>query len=208
MKKVKDFSKALKVAAFGVLAMGLCLSLPKSADAVTTVSINGSTITVECEGSTDPACAGFTGGGAPGFPTSAGTLGDTADLYDINPSDPATEAQALDILIDGLDDDDFVTGTQTDAGGVDTLTFFSDAAYIVFKLGGGQLDGDYFFLALTTAGMVEITYYKNGQRSGGFSHYTEFGSTTQVPLPAALPMFLLALGGLLFTGRRGRAATA
>jgi len=207
MNTVTGFFKTKKAAAFAALAMGLSLSLPTAADAVTTVSITGSTITVECDGSVDPACAGFTGGGAPGFPTSAGTLGNTADLYDINPSNAATEAQALDILIDGLDDDDFVTGTQTNAGGVDTLSFFSDAAYIAFKIGGGTLAGDYFFLALTTAGLVEITYYKNGQTSGGFSHYTEFG-VIQIPLPAALPMFLLALGGLLFTGRRGSAGTA
>jgi hypothetical protein len=46
----------------------------------------------------------------------------------------------------------------------------------------------------------------NGTTQKQLSHMTAYGSV--IPLPAALPMFLLALGGLGFVGRRRRQAAA
>ncbi len=186
---------------------GLTVGITQTASAVTTqITVTDTAITVDCVDSTDPVCQGFTGGGSPAFPTGAGTLSSTnADLYDVHPT---TVAQALDILIDGDGtNDDFVEsdGTKFETGGVDFLSFFTDAAYVAFKIGGGTLDGDYFFLSLLSPGDVEIIFDKNNQSSGGLSNFVTFGGTTTViPLPATLPLFLTGLLGMGFLARRRR----
>jgi hypothetical protein len=193
----------------------LWITSPVSASLVTTITVTDTAITVECTDNvapmSDPVCQGITGGsltvsGSPSEITggTSGSLSSTnADLYDLPNSNESTEAQALDILLDGLDDNDWVgsDGAKTDAGGIDTLSFTSTAGYIAFAIGGGQLDGKHFFLGLGSPGLVNLVYNKNGQTGGGFSHYTEFG-VSPVPVPAAIWLFGTALIGFIGISRR------
>lgn len=140
-----------------------------------------------------PSCVGIIGG------TLGSLSGTAADLYNYNPSDAATEADALNVLAGT----NFATGIQTDAGGVNTLTFSTVAQWIGLKLGAGT-----FFLN-NTSGPVKlfITYLKSAGRAGaggGFSHYTEFGANP-IPVPGALWLMGAGLAGLGFANRKKKA---
>jgi len=135
---------------------------------------------------------GVTGG-------TAGSLsGSMADLYNYSPSDPVNEAKALNILAGT----NFATGIQTDAGGVDTLSFSTVSQWVALKLGAGT-----FFLQ-NNGGPVTllITYLKASGKTGaggGFSHYTEFGN--EIPIPGAIWLMGAGLAGLGFSARKKRA---
>lgn len=182
------------------------------------------TSTISFSGTSGPATVTCTAGGCQAFSGAgsftldgkgqvkitngpSGTLGDTATGYDIGNANPATEAQALDFLINGIDDNEFVEAdaTKTNGSGVDSKTFTSSAEYIVFKLGGGTRS---FFLKLLGDGPIELSFAKNGSTGGGLSHYTEFGErpSSPVPVPAAGFLLLTGLGGLGLMRRRRRAA--
>lgn len=187
------FAKSISIAAAAFFAM----AAPAFANAIT---VGGGIASVDCS----PSCAGITGGSitstSQGMATGTpGTLdGSNADLYSISPNDPATEAAALNVLAGTS----FTTGVQTDAGGVNTLTFSTTAAWIMLKLGAGT-----FFLQ-NTAGPVTlfITYLKASGPAGaggGFSHYTEFGNA--IPIPGALWLMGAGLAGLGFANRRKKA---
>ncbi len=181
--------------------------------ATVTISVIGSSIEVDCDGSSAQPCYGLVGGDWDAAGSAATLSATEASLYDVSPNNPGVEAQALDYLIDGVDNDDFVASDadKTDAGGVDSLSFFSAAEYIAFKVGAGH-----FFLKLTDVGTVEISFDKNGASAGGLSHYTEFGNICQddngceppneVPLPAAGWLMLAGIGGIAAVRRRRKAA--
>lgn len=183
----------------------LGMASPASA-ALTTIAVTGTAITVGCTDSvapiSDPVCGGISGGSLSS--PSAGTIGSSADLYDLPDSSESSEAQALDILLDGLDDDDWIgtDGSNTDAGGVGTLSFDTDAKYILFKIGNASSAGKHFFLSILSPGVINISFDKNGQKGGGFSHYAEFGSFSAVPVPAAAWLFGTALLGFIGISRR------
>ena len=70
--------------------------------------------------------------------------------------------------------------------------------------------GTYFFHISSLGAVITVDYdYLGGQGvpGAGGSHFIEWG-TSVIPLPAALPMFLAALGGLLWVGRRRRRGVA
>jgi len=208
MRPVTDVTKILKTAALAVLAVGAISLAAKPAEAVTTITLTGTSATLSCTGSVDPACQGYTGGGSPNAPSSLGTLSNTnADLYDLPNSNEQTEANALNTLA-GTTFTKF-DANKTDTGGVDSFSFFTDALYLIIKIGGGTVGADTAFFKLVAPGVITIVYDKNLQTSGGLSHLTVFGGTiTRIPLPAALPLMLTALGGLFFAGRRRREAAA
>ena len=198
-----NLKKILRAVIVGATTLGLASPVIAS----TLITITDTTITVSCTQVTptsDPVCGGIVDGAltVSGNEVTGGDAGvivyDFADLYDIGNNSVENEAQALDILIDGLDDDDFIgaDGTQTDAFGVDSLSFNSTAAYIAFKIGAGH-----FFLSLVAPGDVTIAFDKNGQQKGGFSHYTEFG-VSAIPVPAAAWLFGTALIGFIGFSRR------
>jgi len=202
----------LKKIAAGLLVGLTALVIASPASALTTsISVTGSTIGVSCTDNVapinDPVCMGIVGGSLTKVGndvvggTSGSLSGSLADLYDIGNSSNANEAAALNVLTGTTS---FVgsDGSQTDAGGVASLTFDSDASVIAFALGGGQLPGRYFFLNLISPGTITIEFDQNGQTSGGFSHYTEFGRVSAVPVPAAVWLFGTALIGFIGMARR------
>jgi hypothetical protein len=70
----------------------------------------------------------------------------------------------------------------------------------MLKLGSA---GSFFFV--NNAGLIELglVFDDKGSSGAGFSHFTEWG-ISEIPLPAALPMFLLVLGGTALVARRRR----
>lgn len=171
------------------------------------ISVTGTTIEVDCGGTAAQSCQGIVGGSLtvtnPGNQVTGGSAGalstSSASLYQVGNASPENEAQALDFLIDGIDNDDFTTGltTQVAEADSDSLTFLSDAEYLAFKVGK-----DTFFLQLTGPGIVTISFDKNGQKGNGLSHYTEFGQLAAVPIPAAGLLLIAGLAGLGALRRR------
>lgn len=186
----------VKFIGVGMAAL-IAMAAPAFANPIT---VGGGIATVTCT----PSCAGITGGSltstSQGSATgTAGALsGSSADLYDVSPDNPATEAAALNVLAGTS----FTAGVQTDTGGVDSLSFTTTAAWIVLKLGAGT-----FFLQ-NTSGAITLTidFLKASGPAGaggGFSHYTEFGNA--IPIPGALWLMGAGLAGLGFANRRKKA---
>jgi hypothetical protein len=182
------------------------LGFTQPANAIT-VSVGGTTAEVIClaSGVVSPECQGFTGAGSTGFPTGLGTLsGTTADQYDVSPSNPTSETLALNTLAGtSFTLTDFA---KTNTSGVDSFSFVTLAEYFMIKLGAGH----FFFQNNAGLATLVVTYNKNGvggAGAGGLSHIAEWGMAV-IPLPAALPMFLASLGGLLWVGRRRRRGIA
>lgn len=197
---------------FAAVVLGIIAFWPNPLGAVTLNLQSDGTVTsamLTCVGSIDPACQGYTAGGAPKTPTGLGILSSTvADLYDLGNSSPATETAALNTLAGtSFSSGD---GAKLDTGGVASLTLFTEAVYLMIKIGGGTLDGnDHAFFNLLAPGEITITYDKDRQTSAGLSHITAWGgSITVVPLPAALPLLLTALGGLFMVGLHHRHKSA
>ena len=205
MKKEMSTLKKTVPAMFAGVAM-LFIALPASASAVTTITVDSTTITVECEeaGASTPHCQGFTAGSVitTGNDVTGGTQGTLsstlADLYDIGSNNEANEAKALDYLIDGSFDNDPMAadGVKNELVDENNFSFDSTAEYIAFKVGAGH-----FFIALASPGTVNITFAKNNSSGGGLSHYTEF-NVSPVPVPAAFWLFGTALIGFIGFSRR------
>eukprot|EP00326_Haptolina_ericina_P003742 CAMPEP_0181218444 /NCGR_PEP_ID=MMETSP1096-20121128/27700_1 /TAXON_ID=156174 ORGANISM="Chrysochromulina ericina, Strain CCMP281" /NCGR_SAMPLE_ID=MMETSP1096 /ASSEMBLY_ACC=CAM_ASM_000453 /LENGTH=202 /DNA_ID=CAMNT_0023310667 /DNA_START=115 /DNA_END=723 /DNA_ORIENTATION=+ len=201
-----------------VATAGLALAASSASGA--TITVSGTSITVDCSiPAGEQNCQGLTGGS---FVTSgngantqvvsgvAGSLSNTAaDLYDLASSSGAFEGSVIDFLLDGSGDGDVVNGVKTNAQGVDALTFSSSAQYIAFKTGNPLGTGEqHFFLKLLGSQQITLIYDKNGETGGGFSHYTEFGQLTTVPLPAAGWMLIAGVGGLGAMKRRAKKKAA
>jgi hypothetical protein len=155
-----------------------------------TIDIGGGAATLDC----GDKCFGFIGGGSPGSPSGTGTLDIvpllTADLYAVSPSSPTNETLALATLL-GFDPG---TPTVVDIGSLSG--FASDAIYFMLKLGA-----DSAFFENTSGMSMVLSLSSTPGRGAGLSHITTWGV---IPLPAALPMFLLALGGAALVARRRR----
>ncbi len=121
----------------------------------------------------------------------------TGSLFDLANSSPATEAAFVDANTGAT----FTTGTQTQAGGVDTYEFFTSAEYFTIKIGKSPN----YALFHNLDGTLDLFFQATAGTGSGFSHYTEFGGGTSVPEPAELGVFglgLLLIGGFLGLRRR------
>jgi len=169
-----------------------------SAASANVITIDDGLGTIECTTS----CEAFTGAGGNGAqPTGAGTLSSTfADYYDGTPSNEASEAERLSILISGSAGLFAGTdGTQI-AGNSGSMMFSTLAEYVVLKIGNVAV-----FIKNTSGGSLNIDFTSFAGAGSGLSHFTEFGQVSDVPLPAAAWLMIAGLGGLGFAGRRKNA---
>lgn len=97
-------------------------------------------------------------------------------------------------------------GTRVD-GTSGSMNFSSSALYIVLKIGGGGKSpiNDLMLIRNTSSGLIAFSWDASGT-SAGLSHYTEFGQTAVIPLPAGGLLLITALGGLGIMARRRRKA--
>ncbi|MFN3262937.1 MAG: VPLPA-CTERM sorting domain-containing protein [Pikeienuella sp.] len=123
-------------------------------------------------------------------------------MFTVSPPNDANEAAF--VSANTLPLETFVGADKTDMGGVESVTFSSMAAYILFKIGGGQ-DMSVALIRNISGGEIDITFTKLAG-SNGLSHINEFGTSTAVPLPAAGWLLLTGLAGLGFAAKRRRAA--
>ncbi len=84
--------------------------------------------------------------------------------------------------------------------------FMSTAEYILLKIGGGN-SLNVALIHNLSGGKLNLNFSTTAQASG-LSHYTEFGETSVVPLPAALPLLLTAIAGFGLVGRRKKMTRA
>ena len=171
----------------------LCAALgfAQSANAVTTINIDSGIASLDCS----LTCVGFTGGSL--VPPTTGTTGLSADLYDVigdlGNSNPTTERLAMSIL-SGVSV--ATLGTASKVITDDLTGFLTDAIYFALKIGN-----EHAFFENTSGFALSLDYSQSAGTGSGLSHITTWGV---VPLPAALPMFIIALGGLFAVGRRRR----
>ncbi len=169
-----------------------------SSSATANVITIGGSATITCT----PSCSTIVGGSivdvvGPGLSGTPGSLSASlGDLYSFSPSNPTEESLALNVLAGTS----FGAGTQTDTGGLGSVSFSTTAQWIALKLGVGT------FFVFNPGPSLQISYLKNNLRGGGLSHYTEFGETPPIPVPGALWLMGSALAGLGFAKRRKKAA--
>ena len=130
--------------------------------------------------------------------TISGFLGDPASLsgsqttgYGLNANPTGELAFLNDLLTDvGKSTVSFVNKIDT-AGS----SFMTDREYFSVKKAKWTA-----FFHNTTGGSITLDF-----DPGNYSHWTEYGEPSVVPLPAAVWLFLSALGAVGFIGRRGKA---
>ncbi len=192
---------------------GAVFGFAQPANATTTViTLDALSATATCTAAVAaPVCEGFLAGTTDAMsalttPTELGILSPTnADLWNLANSAAATATSAINTLT-GLT---LATGTKVETGGVSSFSFITSAAYFMLKIGGGG-QGDAFFKNNGGIFTVNVDYDDGiGGEGGGLSHIVSFGgSITRIPLPAALPIFLLMLGGAALVARRRRGVSS
>lgn len=170
---------------------------------------NGSTtvatVTCTAAGVAAPECQGVSG-------SPVGAFGVNAQAYSVTPAN----AESMAAFLNGLVGTTFTTGVRTNLVPADDtqdgvmdndileFTFTTEAAYFALKHGAATT----FYKNL--AGLVTLTVFfdrANGPTGAGFglSNITEFGSTPEVPLPAAGWLMIAGVAGLGFAARRKKA---
>jgi len=117
-------------------------------------------------------------------------------LYDLPNASTATELA----FVNTATGSSFLSGAKT-SGNSGSMTFTTDALFILLKIGR---DPNTTIIQNTFGKGLEISWSAFSGQGAGLSHYTEYGTASVVPLPAAGWLMLAALGGLGLIGRRRR----
>jgi hypothetical protein len=205
MKPGKLLATALFGAAVGFFQPASAITLTFDPVPIDGVQVD-STATVGCSGG--PTCKGFIDGGDQNVaPSHIGTEDENfAWLYNLGNSGTSTETTAMNTIAGQSFLDSDLTSLSFDSlSGI--FKFFTTAEYFLIKIGGGQTEKqDTAFFHVLGGGLVTVLY--NPGSITGLSHVSAFGGRIEIPLPAALPMFLLMLGGTALVARRRKQAAA
>jgi hypothetical protein len=129
---------------------------------------------------------------------------DGAKLFTVHPPNDSIQRD----FVNGATGNLFGIGNKTELeeGEGANYSFFTDALYILMKIGGGS-ELATFLIHNTFGKGLEITWNQVDGGGNGLSHYTEFGEarTPPIPVPAAGFLLIGALGGLAALRRRRRA---
>lgn len=191
---------AAKGALVGLAGLAALAMQPASA-ATTTVGLvegDGPVLAeVTCSDTVSPVCAGFYAE-IDDFSTEFATL-----FEQEGNANPGTVAGLLnDLAGTTFTGEDAI---RVEAGGQESATFTTSAEFFVLKLGNN------FAFFQNFDDLITVNFEVLARGAGlGFSNATFFGgdgTVAPIPLPAALPLFLTALGGLGFLGYRRRKTT-
>ena len=200
--------KLLATALFGA-AVGFFQ--PANATTIIDVNLGSADLTCNAGSPTDNECAGYITGGTRGqLQALAPGVQDfiDADVYDVIFGGGGSNALEIELAalktVVGSDADGILIGDvfKQDTGG-DLFGFVIDPSVLFWsiKLGAGTA----YFANLATMATTNFVDYTATGMAGGLSHIISYGGElTIIPLPAALPMFLLVLGGTALVARRRR----
>lgn len=120
----------------------------------------------------------------------------TGDLFWLANDSLASETAFVNAVVNP----DFATGTKTDGGGAESISFTTSAAYILLKIGADPN----IALIYNPSGLEQTYTYSAFRGEGaGLSHYTTFGPReTQIPEPGSLVLLGVGLLGLAGLTRR------
>ena len=169
-------------AAVGATLLSLCFSLPANAALLTFYDDAGSLTNERFTVSCTLSCEVWNG------VDFAGTNG---DLFDLPNNGEQTEIDK----VNDLTGESYTSLTKDDSP---NAAFTSSAEYILFKIGKGPNVGIIHNLSLGNM----FTFTSIAGQGAGFSHYSEFGKVSAVPVPAAAWLFGTALIGFIGMSRR------
>jgi hypothetical protein len=136
----------------------------------------------------------------PNVSSAVGFNGSNGDLFWLANNSLASETGFVNAVVDP----DFATGTKTDGGGAESISFTSSATYILLKIGADPN----IALIHNTSGMEQTYTYSAFRGEGaGLSHYTTFGSSSEIPVPEPGSVALLGLGLVGLAAIRRRSAS-
>ena len=175
-----------------LVLIGGAVSTGVNANTITMNGYNGAGDTVSC----DPECFGFVG------PDPAGDISlDMTIAYEADPypqaGDPAGELARLNELLALFDP------ARTPVGNVNKTDVAGDRFSTSLQYFSIKQANDLFYFENTSGGSVTVALLG---RTENYSHWTEYGPPSPIPVPAAFWLFGTALIGFIGISRRTKVA--
>jgi hypothetical protein len=154
------------------------------------------TCSVGCQSLLSSLPTGIYAPNVPNVSTASGFSASMGDLFWLANDSLASELGFVNAVVDP----DFATGTKTDGGGAENISFTSSAMFILMKIGADPN----IALIYNSSGVEQTyTYAAFAGEGAGLSHYTAFGPReTLVPEPGSLALVGAGLLGIAGLARR------